>query len=60
MRVGSTVAILADPVVDAATAGKEHRVCFVQDPPHDRIEQAHGTPEDPYPFRPLTGALICP
>jgi len=33
-------------------------VSLLEDPPHHRIEQAHGAAEDLDPVRPLAGALV--
>jgi hypothetical protein len=58
--VGSAIAIIPGPVVDRAAAAQETRVRLVQDPPHDRIKQAHRAAEDLDPFRPGAGALVGP
>ncbi len=58
--VGSAIAIVTGPVVDRATAAQEDRVRLLEDPPHNRIKQAHGAAEYLYPFRPLAGALVGP
>src|SRR5229473_3142745 len=43
--VGSAIAIVTGPVVDRATAAQEDRVRLLEDPPHNRIKQAHGAAE---------------
>jgi hypothetical protein len=47
-------------LVDRAAAVQEGHVCLLEDPPHNRIKQAHGATERLYPFRPLAGAFIGP
>lgn len=58
--VGAAVAIVPSPVMDRAAAAQEDRVRLLEDPPHDRIKQAHGAAEDLDPFRPLAGAFVGP
>src|SRR5262249_31830600 len=58
--VRSAIAVLARHVADRATAAQEGRIGLLEDPPHHRIEQAHGAAEDAHAFRPLAGAFVGP
>lgn len=58
VSVGSAVAILANMLVDRAIAAQERRVGLLEDPPHHRINQAHGAAENIDAFRPLAGTFI--
>jgi len=56
--VGSSVAILAGPLVDRAAAAQEGRVGLLEDPPYHRIEQAHCAAEYLNAVRPRAGTFI--
>jgi len=47
-------------LVDRAAAVQERLVRLLEDPPHHRIKQAHGTAEHLHAFRPLAGTFIGP